>query len=157
MNKIKTITAALVASAFLGACQDVGTKQAVGTGGGAIAGGLLGSQIGGGTGQLVATGAGALLGAFLGGEIGKSLDRADQAAANQAAQRAFETSPSGTTASWQNPDSGNRGTITPQSAYTNNQGRPCRNFTQTIYVDGQAQTANGTACRNADGTWTVTS
>ena len=39
------------------------------------------------------------------------------------------------------------------TAYVQN-GRNCRAYTETIYIDGQPQTARGTACRNPDGTWT---
>jgi surface antigen len=29
----------------------------------------------------------------------------------------------------------------------------CREFTHTIYVDGEPQVARGTACRQEDGSW----
>ena len=77
----------VAASIALSACQTgMGTKQTVGTVGGAVAGGLIGSQVGSGTGQLVATGVGTLVGAVIGGQIGASLDRADQAYAAQTYQ-----------------------------------------------------------------------
>lgn len=83
----KTIlTLALISTAALGACnttQGMGNKQLLGTGGGAVLGGLAGSQVGGGSGRLWATGAGVLLGALLGSEIGSSLDRADQRICNK--------------------------------------------------------------------------
>lgn len=145
---------ALMAGALLAGCTTGGTKQTIGGLGGAVAGGLVGSQIGSGTGQLVATGAGALLGAFLGSEVGASLDRADQVAAQQTAQRTFETVPTGQSATWRNPDSGNYGTITPVRTYQTD-GRYCRDYSHTIYVNGRAETARGTACRQADGTWQV--
>ncbi|MGB6915036.1 MAG: RT0821/Lpp0805 family surface protein, partial [Pseudolabrys sp.] len=53
-----------------------------------------------------------------------------------------------------NPDSGRYGTIVPGAAYQQAD-RKCRAFTHTIYIDGQPQTARGTACRNPDGTWTA--
>ncbi|HET8726982.1 MAG TPA: RT0821/Lpp0805 family surface protein [Alphaproteobacteria bacterium] len=149
--KSKFAIVALTAGALLAGCTTGGTKQTVGSLGGAVAGGLVGSQIGGGTGQLIATGAGALLGAFLGSEIGASLDRADQMAAQQTAQRTFETVPTGQSATWRNPDSGHYGTITPTRTYQANNGY-CRDYTHTIYIDGRAETARGTACRQSDGT-----
>ena len=30
----------------------------------------------------------------------------------------------------------------------------CRQYTHTVVQDGQTKTARGTACRNADGSWT---
>ena len=137
--------------------QTMGTKQGLGTLGGAALGGLAGSQIGSGTGQLAAIGAGVLLGAFLGSEIGKSLDRADRAAMQRTTQRSLETQRSGTSTTWQNPDSGNYGTITPKAAYQTASGRYCREFQQSITVGGQTQDAYGTACRQPDGTWKIVS
>ncbi|MBO6678511.1 RT0821/Lpp0805 family surface protein [Parvibaculum sp.] len=129
-------------------------KQTVGTVGGAVAGGLAGSQIGSGSGQLWATGAGVLLGAFLGGEIGKSLDRADRQAMGQTTYNALEHNPSGQTSRWQNPDSGHYGTVTPQATYQQG-GYNCREYTQTVYIDGRSEQAHGTACRQPDGSWQI--
>ncbi len=36
-------------------------------------------------------------------------------------------------------------------------GAPCREYTETVYIDGKPQAARGTACRNPDGTWTAVS
>ena len=129
-------------------------KQTVGTVGGAVAGGLAGQAIGGGTGRLWATGAGVLLGALLGSEIGKSLDRADQAYMGQTTYNALETGRTGQPVQWRNPDSGHYGTVTPQAAYQ--QGNvTCREYTQTVYIDGRSQQAHGTACRQPDGSWQI--
>lgn len=159
MKKITSKLAIILASTLsLAACQSAtlgGTKQNIGTLGGAVAGGLLGSQIGGGSGQIVATGAGALLGAFLGAEIGASLDSADQAALNQASSQA-STAPIGQQISWNNPQSGNHGTITPTNQGVNQvTGQTCREYSQTIVVQGRQETAVGVACQNPDGTWSV--
>ena len=138
------------------ACQgNTGPKEGVGTLIGAGVGGLLGSTIGSGSGQLAAVAGGTLLGAFLGNEIGASLDRADQTYADQTAQRSLETSPSGQTSTWSNPDSGHSGSVTPKPAYTTAAGEQCREYQQTVTVGGQTQEAYGTACRQADGTWKI--
>ena len=63
------LSASLLATA--GCADGIGTKQGVGTLGGAAAGGLAGAQIGKGTGQLAATAGGVLLGALLGASIEK--------------------------------------------------------------------------------------
>ncbi len=132
-----------------------GTKQAGGAAAGAIAGGIAGSNIGDGSGQLWATGAGALIGAFVGSEIGKSLDRADKLYHEQATQKAY-SAPIGETISWQNPESGNEGNITPvREGYTEASNNYCREYKQTIIIDGEAQTAYGTACQDANGDWTL--
>lgn len=141
----------------LGACQTLdgtNTKQVVGTGSGAIIGGILGSKVGGGSGQLWATGAGALVGALVGSEIGKSLDSADQAQASKATYRAHNA-PIGETVSWRNPDSGNYGTITPTRDGYSSSGKYCREYQQTVYVGGKKESAYGTACQQPDGSWKI--
>ncbi len=137
----------------LGACEGKGDKEIGGTLLGAGLGGLAGSQIGSGTGQLVAVGAGVLIGGLLGNEIGKSLDKADQAYAERNAQQTLETAPTGTTATWVNPDSGNSGSVTPTATYQSASGEYCREYQQTITVGGEQQSAYGTACRQPDGSW----
>ena len=127
-----------------------GTKQTVGTGAGAVAGGLLGSQVGGGSGRLWATGAGVLLGALVGSEIGQSLDRADKAYMQQAQQNAY-SAPVGETIRWNNPESGNSGTYTVTKDGTSTAGRYCREYQQTVAVGGKQQSAYGTACQQPDG------
>lgn len=159
MKKFAILTMA-VATLALGACsntfQNAGTKQTVGALGGAVAGGVLGSQIGGGSGRLIATGAGVLLGGLLGSEIGASLDNADRAYAMQAQNRAY-AAPVGETISWNNPQSGNSGTITPVRDGYASSGRYCREYQQEIAVGGKRESAYGTACQKPDGTWEIVS
>jgi len=162
----RRLLASLVLTAFLtAACANQGgsygssgmpqvNKQNMGGLAGAVLGGVAGSQVGGGKGQLWATGAGVLVGALIGSEIGKSLDRADQ----MYAQRAFNqatSAPVGQTINWSNPESGNSGSYVTTRTGRTNSGTTCREFKQTIIIDGQAQTGVGTACQNADGTWAI--
>jgi surface antigen len=132
-----------------------GPKENTGTLIGALGGAAIGSSVaGGGTGSRVAGGViGAALGAIIGNRIGAALDDEDKRRAYEAQMDALERGQSGAPVSWRNPDSGRYGTIVPGPAYTN-AGRPCRSYTHTIYIDGQPQTARGTACRNPDSTWT---
>ena len=131
-----------------------GTKQTVGTGAGAVLGGLAGSQVGSGSGRLWATGAGVLLGALMGSEVGASLDRADRMYMSQAQQR-VHTAPIGETVTWNNPDSGNSGSYTATRDGTSTSGRYCREYQQTIYVGGKQENAYGTACQQPDGSWEI--
>ena len=129
--------------------------EVVGTLLGAALGGLLGSQIGSGTGNKVAIGAGVLAGGLLGNKVGKSMDCRDIEYHNSTAQKSFETQRTGTTSEWANPDSGHSGTITPVQTFQRSDGVYCRDFQQTISVDGETELANGTACRQPDGTWKI--
>ena len=140
-------------------CQNQGalgsSEQVVGTLLGAAVGGLLGSQIGGGTGNKIAIGAGVLAGGLLGNNVGSSLSCADQLQHGEAAQQAFETQPTGQTATWQNPDAQTSGAITPVSTYQRADGTYCRDYEQTVTIDGRYETATGTACRQPDGSWRI--
>ncbi len=151
-----TILSFLTALLLLTGCQtdSWGTKQTIGTGAGAVAGGLLGSQVGGGSGRLWATGAGVLLGAFLGSEIGASLDTADRLQMQQAQRQAYDA-PLGDTITWNNPESGNSGSYTPVRDGQTASGNYCREYQQTIIVGGQEEQAYGTACKQPNGSWEI--
>jgi len=131
---------------------ETGGGELFGTLIGAAVGGLVGSQIGGGTGNKVAIGAGVLAGGFLGNKVGKSLDCQDQQYHYDTTQSALETQKVGQSSTWTNPDTGHSGNVTPTRTYTS-EGQPCRDYTQTIYIDGEDEEINGTACRQEDGSW----
>jgi surface antigen len=152
-----TMIAAVTALALLaGGCanNDYGNKQTFGALSGAALGGLFGAQFGKGNGQLAATAAGAVIGGLVGGEIGRGLDDVDQLKAQRAQQRA-QSAPLGQTIAWSNPDTGNRGAVTPLREGVSSTGTYCREFQQTIEVSGQHQSGYGTACRQADGSWEI--
>ena len=58
----------------------------------------------------------------------------------------------GAPVAWRNPESGRYGNVVPGPVYQEN-GVACREYTHTVYVDGNPQTEHGTACRRSDGTW----
>lgn len=132
-----------------------GPKETGGALVGAVVGGLLGSKIGGGSGQLATTAVGTLFGAYLGSQAGQSLDRADRVYAERAAQKGLESKRSGTSSTWVNPDTGHAGAVKPLNTYRSADGLHCRDYEQTITVDGHAEIARGTACREADGSWRI--
>lgn len=152
----KSVLATLAAALLLSGCQaqSMGTKEGVGTLGGAAVGGLLGSNIGKGSGRLAATAAGVVLGGWLGNEIGASLDRADRTYMGEANARAY-AAPVGQQITWNNPQSGNAGTITPVRDGYASDGAYCREFQQSITVGGQKQQGYGRACQQQDGTWKI--
>lgn len=154
----RRIFATLIIASFLAACANDGSniglnKQTAGGLAGAGLGGLAGAQFGKGSGRLWTTGAGVLLGALAGSSIGSSLDKADQMYAQRAYSQAT-TAPVGQQIAWNNPDSGNSGSYVTTRTGSQN-GRPCREFQQTIVVGGKTQTAVGQACQNSDGTWQI--
>jgi surface antigen len=152
--KLKTVIAAALILLLGAGCAQQGEKQTVGMISGAALGGLLGSQFGSGAGQLAATGAGVFIGGLIGSEIGRSMDEVDRMKANQAINTAH-SAPLGETISWNNPDSGHSGTVTPVRDGTSSTGNYCREFQQTITIGGQTEQAYGTACRQPDGSWQI--
>jgi len=129
-------------------------KQDVGTGVGAVGGGVLGSMLGKGTGKIAATIIGAGLGGLIGNQVGKSLDNGDRAVAEQNAQKAMETAQPGQSMPWQGQNAS--GNVTPGNYTQNAQGQYCREYSQTIVINGQKQQSYGNACRQPDGSWQIT-
>ena len=121
---------------------------------GAAGGGLIAAAAGGGTAGIRG---GVLRGGLVGGAVGNHLDQRDKQMARDAANRAFENARSGERSSWQNPDSGNSGSITPTRTYQANSGGYCREYQQDIVVGGEHQKSYGTACRQPDGSWKIQS
>ena len=131
-----------------------GSKEGLGTVVGAALGGLLGSQFGSGDGNTAAIVTGIFLGGLLGKDVGATLDRVDKQMMARTTHNTLENSPIGSTSNWNNPDTGNSGTITPTKTYQTTSGY-CREFQTTVTVGGKVQNAYGTACRQPDGSWKI--
>jgi surface antigen len=157
MLRTTVIAGVTALSLGLAACQNSGTKETIGTLGGAAAGGAIGSQIGQGSGRAIAIGVGVLLGGLVGNQVGQYLDQQDRQLAVQNANYALENGRSGYSSEWRNPDNGHYGTFTPQAAYNNNRGQVCREGSSTVVIDGRNETVVNRYCRNPDGTWTLAS
>jgi surface antigen len=152
----KSVTAVVLLGLSLAACTaNSGPKEAGGTAAGVVAGGMIGNAIGGSAGnRLAGTVIGAAVGGLIGNRIGAALDDEDKRRVYAAQVQALEAGPSGAPVAWRNPDDGRYGNVVPGPAYQAN-GATCRQYTETIFIDGYPQTARGTACRNPDGTWTA--
>lgn len=161
MTKARSTAIAGIAAAALATagCASDGSggidRRTLGTGIGAAAGVALGSAIGAGGGRTAAMIVGGLVGAVIGSEFARALDERDQALAEANAQDALERYPSGSTSTWENPDNRTSGAVTPEPPFRGSDGEVCREYTQTITIDGRGETARGVACRNPDGTWRI--
>ncbi|MCC9625804.1 glycine zipper 2TM domain-containing protein [Thalassospira sp. MA62] len=153
--KFRNILIPVIMTAFIAGCaQNQGQKQTAGSLLGAVGGAVAGAQFGKGSGQLVGVALGTLAGAFIGSEVGRSLDNADRAIMAQNTQRTLESAPTGQTSTWQNPDTGVQGTVTPTRTYQAPESDEyCREYQQTVTINGQEESAYGTACRQPDGSW----
>lgn len=156
MKRILVAGGLIIALGVAGCSGPNGTlnKSDAGLAVGAIAGGVLGNQFGKGKGKVAATALGAVIGGIVGSDIGRSLDDADRRAAADAEYAALERGASGAATPWRNPDSGRYGVVVPSQPYKlGGSERDCRDYTHTVYIDGQPETLKGTACRNNDGSW----
>ena len=141
---------------MLAACADDGTirKRDVGMVGGAVGGAIAGNAIGGSdpTARVLGIVAGGLVGAAVGGYLGSLWDDYDR----KQASACLESTPDNKPATWKNPNTNSESTVTPVNTYYQADNTPCREFTQTITIDGKPETGRGTACRQPDGTWRMT-
>ncbi len=150
---LKGFAAVACIAALLGGCSEyAGPKETSGAVIGGVAGGLLGNTVGHGQGRAAATLLGAALGAVVGGAVGRNLDDVDRQRAYYAAQRSFET---GRRQYWDNPKTGHRGEFVPRRSYARNGYGMCRDFEHTIWVRGEPEMIEGTACEMADGSWRI--
>ncbi|MCB1378192.1 MAG: glycine zipper 2TM domain-containing protein [Alphaproteobacteria bacterium] len=150
----RTIAIVTAVALTLGGCAaDSGPRETSGAVIGGVAGGLLGNTIGHGNGRAAATIIGAALGAVVGAEIGRSLDERDREYAYLAADRGLR---SNRVEYWKNPQSGHRGEFRPRRSFERDGGM-CRDFEHTIWVRGEPELIEGTACEMADGSWRVVS
>jgi len=129
-----------------------GPAQLTGTVVGGVAGGVLGNSVGRGAGRAFATLGGIAVGALVGSHLGHLLDERDRDAAHDAAQTAFE---SGKPQRWSNGRSGHRGVIEAQPPFIDADGRTCRRFRHTVWVDDEKEVVRGQACRLYDGSWHI--
>ncbi|MBV1886245.1 MAG: glycine zipper 2TM domain-containing protein, partial [Parvibaculaceae bacterium] len=149
-----TLSALTVTSAQAECARDT-TEGVLGGLAGAALGGLFGSQFGEGSGKTVATIGGALLGGFAGNQLATDLNCEDEDRIYQSTQSSLEHKRSGETITWNNPDSGNRGSVTPTNTFRNEYGQNCRQFQQKIYTNNTPEVASGVACRQPNGRWKI--
>lgn len=136
----------------LAGCETMSSNEAIGTGAGAVLGGLGGSLIGSGSGRTAATIGGVVLGGMVGNAIGKRMDENDRKKMSQA----LDTNAPGQPSAWKNETTGANYTITPAKSFVQD-GRQCRGFVQEAIVDGKPKKISGTACKRPDGsTWEET-
>jgi surface antigen len=147
----KAVAVVLLVVTLFG-CATVGDnpKAAVGGFGGAALGGLIAAAAGGGG---AAIAAGVIGGALLGGFAGSMLDDRDKRLAAESAHKALESTPSGKSVAWTNPDTGHTGSVTPTRTYQQPNGAYCREYQQTVTIGGKQEQSYGTACRQPDGNW----
>lgn len=95
----------------------------------------------------------AMAGGLIGTTLGANLDSRERRRALEAEYRALEHTPAGQAVAWGRAGSGHHGEVVAGSPYRVGS-QDCRQYAHTVQIEGRARTARGTACRNADGSWT---
>ena len=152
MNRIRTLAVTGIATLALTGCFTSNPQQSMGTLFGAGAGALAGGMATGNAGGAIV---GAMAGGMLGNIAGASLDAANRRPAAEAEYRALEYGRVGAPVEWRGTG-GYHGDVVAGAPYRVNDFN-CRDYTHTIYVDGQPKVGRGTACKQGDGTWRLIS
>lgn len=90
-------------------------------------------------------------GGLIGGSVGNGLSDGDRRKALEAEYRALEYGQGGQAVAWKG-ESKSGEVIAAQPYRVGSQ--DCRQYSQTVFTTGTPLVARGTACRNADGSWT---
>lgn len=93
------------------------------------------------------------MGSGLIGNAGSRLSQDEKRIALEAEYRALEFTPAGQSVGWQGSEGSRSGEVVAAQPYRVGS-QDCRQYSHTLTIDGQKQTARGTACRNGDGSWT---
>ncbi|WP_378943656.1 hypothetical protein [Mesorhizobium sp. ANAO-SY3R2] len=119
--------------------------------GGAIAPAIAGVYSGASNGKVAVRIINAMEGGLIGGSIGNGLSESDRRKALEAEYRALEYGQGGQAIAWKG--TGRAGEVVAAQPYRVGS-QDCRQYSQTVFTTGTPVTARGTACRNADGSWT---
>ena len=95
----------------------------------------------------------ALNGGILDPNVSAKLSSGDRLRALEAEYRALEIAPSGQIVAWQGSGGDISGEVYAAQPYEVGS-QNCRQYVHRVNTDGRVVTSRGTACRNADGSWT---
>ena len=87
-------------------------------------------------------------GALIGNNIGQQLDQRDKLLLGQTVQHTLETAPNNSVGQWQNPNSGNSGSVVPTQTYTASNVLPVVSLYKPSMFGGYPEEGYGTAAVN---------
>jgi len=139
---------------FIGGCAtQQQTGQTTGAIAGAVLGGLLGNAVDCKGCLAIGSVVGAVAGSAIGGSIGRNMDQNDMRRVNNS----INSTPTGQTSTWVNPDTNIKYGVTPTKTYRDNRTNDyCREVTfSKSHVSGRQkhEEVYGNACRQPDGSW----
>lgn len=94
----------------------------------------------------------AMAGGLIGGTLGARLDSRDRRHALESEYRTLEYTPAGQSVTWGERGGRRYGEVVAGAPYRVGS-QDCRQYSHTVTINGQAQSARGAACRNPDGSW----
>lgn len=157
LSSVFIVTAFLLAVGAAGTARADNNNAFWGTGIGAAVGSLVGSQFGHSGGNVAATGAGIVAGGVAGNVIGQSIDNDNRARSGSASGYAAPA-PMTYHAPSSAPNYVAPPAPPPASAATyldSDAGTYCREYSQSVMIDGRPQETYGTACLQRDGAWHI--
>lgn len=80
------------------------------------------------------------------------LSSRDRKQALEAEYKALEYTDAGKSVTWTSTNEGTSGSVTPGQPYQVGS-QNCRQYSHSFFINGVPQTVHGSACRNANGTW----
>jgi surface antigen len=95
----------------------------------------------------------AMGGGLVSGSIGSGLSESERRSGLEAEYKALEYTASGQPVTWKSNQSNHYGEVVAAQPYRVGS-QDCRQYTHTVFTGGSGVKARGTACRNADGSWT---
>lgn len=104
-------------------------------------------------GKIATTIISAMGGGLVSGSIGAGLKESEKRKALEAEYKALEYTASGQKVTWKSDRSAHYGEVVAAQPYRVGS-QDCRQYTHTVFTGAAGATARGTACRNADGSWT---
>jgi surface antigen len=104
-------------------------------------------------GKLAARIVSAMNGGLVGGSVGSELSNRERRLGLEAEYRALEYTQGGQAVTWKSDRGSSYGEVVASQPYRVGS-QDCRQYTHTVYAGGPSTSARGTACRNADGSWT---
>ncbi len=96
-------------------------------------------------------------GSIVAPSLSELLTSEDWRRAHAALDTALDPQGAGTRVSWDNPDSGAKGTFTPVGLPYPADSKVCRGFMAEVASDKGARNMAGTACADRSGEWAITS
>ena len=94
-----------------------------------------------------------ILGGVAGGTIGNYLGKDDAERHARSHYSALDTLSAGQTSSWEDPKTGNNGSTTVISEWTEADGTVCKKYSETVHTSAKTVTEDGTACKIPGHDW----